>query len=101
MNLSEREDMRIEPSILQKELIGLYAKVVSSSHQNYVGIEGRVLNETRHTLEILHKKDKKMIVKDVAIFHFNLPDGTIVEIEGKAIHGRPENRIKRQVRKWW
>lgn len=93
--------MKITPTILQHEFIGLNAEVVRSLHPSYVGIKGRVLNETRNTLVILHKNKKTMIVKKVAVFHFTMPDGTVVEIDGKTIVGRPENRIKKRVRRRW
>lgn len=93
--------MKVTPAIVQQELIGLDAKVVRSSHPGYVGIAGKVLDETRNTIIILHEKKKKMIIKRTAVFHFTLPDGTIVEIDGKAIVGRPENRIKKRIRRLW
>jgi len=93
--------MKVTPAIVQQELIGLDAKVVRSSHPGYVGIAGRVLDETRNTITILHENKKKIIIKSTAVFHFTLPDGTIVEINGKAIVGRPENRIKKRVRRRW
>ena len=93
--------MKVTPATLQQELIGLNARVVISSHPGYVGIAGRVLDETRNTISILHKEKKKIIIKSTAVFHFTLPDGTIVEIDGKAIVGRPEDRIKKRVRRLW
>lgn len=93
--------MKVTPAIVQQELIGLDAKVVRSSHPGYVGIAGRVLDETRNTITILHENKKKIIIKSTAVFHFTLPDGTIVEIDGKVIVGRPENRIKKRVRRRW
>ncbi len=93
--------MKITPALLQHELIGLDARVVKSSHPNYVGIAGKVLNETRNTLVIQHKNKKKIVVKGVAVFHFTMPDRTIVEIDGKVIVGRPEDRIKKRVRRRW
>ena len=93
--------MRITPTILQHEFIGLNAEVVESPNPSYVGIKGQVLNETRNTLVILHNNKKTMIIKNVAVFHFTMPDGTIVEIDGKVIVGRPENRIKKRVRRRW
>ncbi len=93
--------MKVTPAIVQQELIGLNAKVVRSSHPGYVGIAGRVLDETRNTIIILHENKKKIIIKSTAVFHFTMPDGTIVEIDGKAIVGRPENRIKKRVRRRW
>lgn len=93
--------MKFTPAILQHEFIGLNAKVVKSSHPNYVGIEGRVINETRNTIVITHRNKNKTIVKNTVVFHFTMPDGTIVEINGKAIVGRPEDRIKKRIRRRW
>lgn len=93
--------MKVTPAIVQQELIGLNAKVVRSSHPGYVGIAGRVLDETRNTIIIVHENKKKIIIKSTAVFNFTMPDGTIVEIDGKAIVGRPENRIKKRVRRRW
>jgi len=93
--------MKVTPAILQHEFIGLNAKVVRSPHPNYVGIAGKVIDETRNTLLILHKNERKTVVKEVAVFHFTMPDGTIVEIDGKAIIGRPENRVKKRITRRW
>jgi ribonuclease P protein subunit POP4 len=93
--------MKVTPAILQQEFIGLNAKVVRSSHPGYVGIRGKVVDETRNTVLILHKDKKKIIIKNTAVFHFTLPDGTIVEIDGKVVVGRPEDRIKKRVRRLW
>ncbi|MFB0567156.1 MAG: ribonuclease P protein component 1 [Candidatus Bathyarchaeia archaeon] len=93
--------MRVTPTILQHEFIGLNAKVVRSTHPDYVGITGKIIDETRNTLVIRHKDKDKVVIKNTAVFHFILPDGTIVEIEGNAIVGRPENRIKKRLRRRW
>jgi ribonuclease P protein subunit POP4 len=93
--------MRVTPTILQHEFIGLNAKVVRSTHPDYVGITGKVMDETRNTLVIRHKNKDKVVIKNTAVFHFILSDGTIVEIEGNAIVGRPENRIKKRPRRRW
>jgi ribonuclease P protein subunit POP4 len=93
--------MKVTPAIVQQELIGLNAKVVRSSHPGYVGIEGKVLNETRNTIVILHEDKKKIIIKNTSVFNFTMPDGTVVEIDGKAIIGRPEDRIKKRIKRLW
>ena len=93
--------MKVTPAIVQQELIGLNAKVIRSSHPGYVGIEGKVLDETRNTILILHKNRKKNVIKNTTVFNFTMPDGTIVEIDGKTIVGRPEDRIKKRVRRLW
>ena len=93
--------MKITPHILQHEFIGLDVKVARSPNPNYVGITGKVIDETQNTLVIQYNSEKKIIIKNVTIFHFTMPDGTIVEIDGKVIIGRPEKRIKRRIRKRW
>jgi len=93
--------MKVTPAIVQQELIGLNAKVIRSSHPGYVGIEGKVLDETRNTILILHKNRKKTIIKNTTVFNFTMSDGTIVEIDGKTIAGRPEDRIKKRIRRLW
>jgi ribonuclease P protein subunit POP4 len=93
--------MRVTPAILQHEFIGLDVKVVRSTHPDYVGITGKVIDETRNTLVIRNKDKDKVVVKSTSVFHFILPEGTIVEIEGDAIVGRPEDRVKKRPRRRW
>jgi ribonuclease P protein subunit POP4 len=93
--------MKITPAIVQQEFIGLNAKVVKSSQPGNVGIKGKMLDETRNTITILHKNKKKIVIKNTAVFNLTMADGTIVEIDGKTIVGRPENRIKKRVKRLW
>lgn len=93
--------MKVTPAIIQREFMGLKAKVVRSPNSNYIGIKGKVIDETRNTLVILHKNQKKTVIKEAAVFHFTMPDGTIVEIDGKTIVGRPENRVKKRITRRW
>lgn len=93
--------MKVTPRIVQQEFIGLNTEVVRSSNPTYVGISGRVIDETRNVLVIMHQNKQKAIVKNTAVFHFTMPDGTVVEINGKVIVGRPEDRIKKRFRRLW
>jgi ribonuclease P protein subunit POP4 len=93
--------MKVTPSIVQHEFIGLETKVVRSSNPHVVGISGKVVNETRNTLTILQDGNRRVIIKDTAVFEFALSNGTVVEIEGKVIIGRPEDRIKKRPRRLW
>ncbi|RJS88886.1 ribonuclease P protein subunit [Candidatus Bathyarchaeota archaeon] len=92
----------IEPrNLLRHELIGLEAEVVGSTNPCSRGIRGRVVDETRNTLVIEDGGRDKVVVKETSTFRFTLPSGVVVEVEGKYLVGRPEDRVKRRVRKLW
>jgi len=93
--------MRITPEILQHEFIGLEVKVAKSTNPDCVGIKGRVIDETRNTFVLMKDGVERRIIKETSVFHFTYPDGTIVEIDGKLLVGRPEDRIKKPVRRLW
>jgi len=93
--------MIVTPSILQHEFIGLEAKVIRSSNRSQIGIRGKVLDETQKTLTILHDNKEKRIIKGTSTFLFILPDRTVIEVDGKVIIGRPEDRTKKAIRRHW
>jgi ribonuclease P protein subunit POP4 len=88
--------VRITPrNIIRHELIGLNAEVVASPHPGYVGIAGRVMDESAKMLYIESGREVKAVPKAAATFRFKLPSGEHVEVEGWVIEGRPEDRVKR------
>jgi len=93
--------LNVTPAIIQHEFIGLEAKVVKSSNSNYIGISGTVIDETRNTFVIQKGDQRKIVIKDQAVFHFTLPDSTVVEIDGKILVGRPEERLKKRIKRLW
>jgi len=93
--------MKTTVAVVQGEFIGLNVKVVESNNLSYVGISGRVVDETRNTLVIRHKNEDKVIVKEATVFQFTLLNGTVVEIEGNVILGRPEDRVKKRPKRRW
>ncbi len=93
--------MPITPrNILRHELIGLEARVIRDSNPSNVSISGKVIDETRNTLVIRHGEKAKMIAKKDAVFLLRLPERD-VEVEGRALVGRPENRVKRKLKRRW
>jgi len=93
--------VKVTPDIIREEFIGLEAEVVASRHPGYVGIRGRVIDETRNMFIIEHGGRRKMVPKAVCTFHFTFPDGTVVEIEGHLLVGRPEDRLKKRLKRLW
>ena len=93
--------MKITPDIICHEFIGTEGKVANSRHANYVGLSGRVIDETRNTFTLMQKGNPKKVIKDSATFHFKFSDGTIVEIDGKLLVGRSEDRLKKNIKRLW
>ncbi|GAB4310372.1 MAG: ribonuclease P protein component 1 [Methanobacteriaceae archaeon] len=89
-------------NIFRHELIGLSVEITASSNSDLIGIKGKVVDETKNTLKIEKiNGDEVLIPKNVATFNFTLKGGDIVEIEGKILVARPEDRIKKKFRKYW
>jgi len=93
--------MKVTPDIVCHEFVGVNAKVVRCSHRGTVGLSGRVVDETRNMFTILYEGKKKMVAKASSVFHFKFSDGTVVEIDGKLLTGRPEDRLKKSIRRLW
>ena len=93
--------MNITPNIICCEFIGTDVRVAQSNHRGNIGICGKVVDETRNTFTILHQGKKKTVAKDLSGFHFRFADRTIVEVNGRLLMGRPEDRLKKNVRRLW
>ena len=93
--------MKVTTDIIRDEFIGTDARVAESRHADYVGASGKVVNETKNTFTIMQAEKTKQIIKEAAIFRFKFSDGTVVEIDGKLLVGRPEDRLKKTVKRLW
>lgn len=93
--------MNITPGFIQGEFIGLDAKIAKSSNSSIVKVTGKIVDETQNTFVILQSGKEKIIAKNTSVFHFTLEDGTVIEIDGKLLVGRPEDRVKKRIRRLW
>ncbi|HUY01333.1 MAG TPA: ribonuclease P protein component 1 [Candidatus Deferrimicrobium sp.] len=82
-------------------LIGLEVKIVQSSNQNYHNLNGKVVDETKNTLIIEIGDKEKRIPKKNSTFQFRLQNKKAVEVNGKLLLGRPEERIKKKISYKW
>lgn len=83
--------------IAKHEIIGLYAKVVSSTNKANLGVGGMIIDETKHTLLINTAAGKKRLLKKIIVIELRVNDST-VRINGALLVGRPEDRIKSKVK---
>jgi ribonuclease P protein subunit POP4 len=77
-----------------QDIIGMKMKVIKSQNADAVGIEGKVIDDTRNTVIIETKEGKRSrLIKKQHTFMLN--DKVV---QGKNLVGRPEERIKRWTR---
>lgn len=93
--------MRNEKNIFRHEIIGLKVEVIDSKNKYVIGLNGKVIYETKNILEIEKNGKVKRIVKDICKFRFYIPEiKKYVVVNGKWLVGRPEDRIKKKIRIW-
>ena len=87
--------MRNPGNILKHELIGLDCKVMKSQNKSQEGLHGKIVDETMKTVSI----GGKSVQKKGTVFRLRL-NGKNVDVEGDHLVARPEDRIKKTIKKW-
>ena len=80
--------------IVRSELIGSMIEVTQSKNNSLIGLKGKVIDETKNTLILESKNKIKKIIKSHIKFKMKV-ENKIVEINGKLLVSRPEDRIKK------
>jgi len=93
--------MNVTPDVIRYEFVGAEGKVSRSTHQDYVGVGGKVIRETKNTFVFQNAGKTKSVIKESAVFNFKFDDGTVVEIDGKLLVGRSEDRLKKSIKRLW
>lgn len=93
--------MKVTPDIIKGEFIGTEGTIIKSQHPSYIGISGKVADESKNTFTIMEGRNAKNIIKEAVAFRFRFCDGTVVEIDGKLLVGRSEDRLKKHVKRLW
>jgi RNase P/RNase MRP subunit p29 len=76
-----------------EELIGTHVRVASSSNAS-VSLAGTIVDETKNMLTIDTPQGRKRLIKSQHTFEINR-----VQVAGTELLGRPEERIKRWIRR--
>lgn len=80
--------------LLKHELIGLKMKVIDAENKGLIGMEGKIVDETRNMLTIDQNGSLKKLVKSQIVMQLN-HKGKKYQIDGKLLVNRPEDRIKK------
>ena len=81
--------------LARSELIGLDIKAIKSENRFNKGIKGKIIDETKNMFIIKTRETRKKIIKDQCVFEFILK-GKKIQINGKLLVKRPEERIKQR-----
>lgn len=84
-------------NITRHEIIGL--KCEANFKGRTTKIAGWIIDETRNTFVMKTDNGKKTLIKEKYDFIFKLP-GKSVKVNGTALIGRPQDRIKKKIEKW-
>ncbi len=91
-------------NIHRHELIGLKIEIIQSTDKQMMGMNGLVVDETKNLLIIDSSKNdsnRVRIPKKDCVFRFSLPSGEQVDVVGRLLKLKPENRLKNIMRKRW
>ncbi len=91
-------------NIHRHELIGLKIEIIQSTDKQMMGMNGLVVDETKNLLTIDSSKtdsNRVRIPKKDCVFRFSLPSGEQVDVDGRLLKLKPENRLKNIMRKRW
>ncbi|MFQ5476211.1 MAG: ribonuclease P protein component 1 [Nitrosopumilus sp.] len=79
-------------NITSHELIGLHTEITQSSNPQIIGLNGRIVDETKSMFKINTENGTKSIAKSENSWKFSIEDNDIV-IDGSKITKRPFDRI--------
>ena len=79
-------------NITSHEFIGLHTEIANSSNPQVIGLNGRIVNETKSMFTINTDKGTKSIAKSNNIWKFSIQDKEIM-VDGSKITKRPFERL--------
>jgi ribonuclease P protein subunit POP4 len=81
--------------ILFGTFIGIPVEIIKSASRKLIGLRGKIVDETKNLLVLETEKGIKRIQKNGNTFLFGLESGEKIEVDGKKIMFRPEERPKK------
>ena len=79
-------------NIIAHEFIGLDTEITQSTNRQVVGLNGRIINETKSMFTINTEKGTKSMAKSTNSWKFSI-EGKEIVVNGSKIAKRPFDRI--------
>ncbi len=87
--------------LILRPLIGVTAKVVHSKNPSLHRINGQIIEDTHSMLTLFDGLRHRQIPKASSTFELRMPNGTLAQIQGKALLGHPAERLRRAKKLRW
>lgn len=88
--------MSMANEFVRGELIGLEVLITDSKNKSLIGVQGKIVDETKNMFIIKTKdSEEKKIIKNQCTFEFTLDNREKVAVEGENLVARPEMRLKK------
>lgn len=87
-------------NITRHELIGLSVEVAEAKNKSLIGLNGKIVDETKNTLIIEVGNKTKTLLKGNIALKIKL-EGKTIQVDGRLLVGRPEERIKKTRKIQW
>ena len=84
----------MKKDILRHELIGSHARVIDAKNKVLIGIDGKIVDETRNMISIENNGITKRLIKNQVMIELKR-NGFLYHINGSYLVNRPEDRIKK------
>ena len=79
-------------NIRSHEFIGLHTEITESSNLQVIGLNGRIINETKSMFEIDTENGMRSIAKSTSSWKFSIQNKDII-VNGAKIAKRPFDRL--------
>ena len=79
-------------NITSHEFIGLDTEITQSTNSQVIGLNGRIIDETKSMFKINTEKGVKSIAKSTNSWKFSIEDKDVI-VDGSKITKRPFDRI--------
>jgi RNase P/RNase MRP subunit p29 len=86
-------------NITAHEWIGLHIAIIKAADPAQKGLEGILRDETMNTFTLETRGKLLQIQKQGTVFRADIP-GDKVEVDASHLRFRPEDRVKKGLRKW-
>ena len=84
----------IPKELVRHELIGLSIKILDAANQRLVGLQGKVIDETKNMIIIKSNEYQKKIIKGQVKMEIKIGNEKVM-IDGKYLVGKPHERIRK------